>query len=162
MFLKKVVEMDAFQREEQGILHGSDRSGSGHTIDDRHLAEKVPGAQNRKRSLPGLRQVFNNFHGAGTDNEHSIAGFAFSDDDVALFKCRFFDDSCYFAQCGGVEPGKDRDGLQKSLTGSERVCANGSSVFHGEIVNGPMRLSILVQLLMPDICFGLPQSGVGG
>ena len=91
MMLKETIEIHAFKCKEGGVFNRSDRRGASNALDDGHLAQKILGPQNRKHCLAGLRHIFDDFHGPGTDNKHPIAGFAFHDDDVAPMKHRFFD-----------------------------------------------------------------------
>ena len=137
MLLKKAVEIDAFDRKEDGLFNRSNRSRPSNTIDDGHLAEKIPGEQNRQHGLLGPPHVFDDFHGSLTDDEHSIPWFTFPDDDVVLLKHRFFDSARDFVDRAGREPGKNGDGLQKRLPQTARVQADGRSVSHDRIFTGP-------------------------
>ena len=96
MFLKKVIEIDAFHRKKGGLFLRSDRSGPSNTVDDGHFAEKILGQQNCKHRLSGLPQVFNDLDRSLTDNKHPIARFAFPDNDIVLVKHRFFDSTRNF------------------------------------------------------------------
>jgi hypothetical protein len=139
MFLKKMVEIDTFDRQKGGLFLGSDRSGPSDTIDDGHFAQKILGEQNCKHRLSGSPQVFDDLDRSPTDNKHPIARFAFPDNDIVLMKHRFFDSTRNFGQRGGSKSGKDRDGLQKLLTHSMHVQVGARSVSHEEIFTGPGR-----------------------
>jgi hypothetical protein len=62
-----------------------------------------------------LRQMFDDFHTAGENNEHTITGLAFPHNDVAGTKGSFFHGKRNLGQCGGIKPGENRDTFQKIL-----------------------------------------------
>ena len=95
-----------FSAKRVGLFNRSNRSRPSNTIDDGHLAEKIPGQQNRQHGFAGSPQIFDDFHGSLTDDKHPIARFTFPDDDVVLVKNRFLDSIGNFVYAPGVSPAK--------------------------------------------------------
>ena len=113
---KEPVEIGPLERKQAGVVNRSNRGRASDAFYDRHLAQKIFWAQNGKSGFVSLRQMFDDFHTAGENYEHTITGLAFPHNDVAGTKGSFFNGTRNFGQCRGIKPGENRDTSQKILT----------------------------------------------